>query len=150
LDIYYYLGAGAASDAKRRIQPLLQDLQGILTNMLADPELETAYEFLGEVRTNADYWKNQFLEVVKREGQETFRPALQDDAKLWSDCENRWGGGSGYRFDIAEMMREWFDAREKLQTALERKVRLAWRAEVLRPLQELCNETVAEVENAEE
>jgi hypothetical protein len=41
------LGSADASDAKRRIQPLLQDLQGILTNMLADPELETAYEFLG-------------------------------------------------------------------------------------------------------
>jgi hypothetical protein len=38
----------AAPDAKRRIQPVLQDLQGILTNMLADPEPETANEFLGE------------------------------------------------------------------------------------------------------
>lgn len=150
LDIYYYLGAGAASDAKRRLQPVFQHLDGVLTNMLGDADLETAHEFLGEVRTNAEYWKEQFLEAAKREGQETFRPALQDDAELWTKCENRWGGGSGYRDDVAETMREWFDAREKLHKALEKKVRLAWRREVLQPLRKLCNETVSETEDAEE
>jgi transcriptional regulator with XRE-family HTH domain len=144
LDIFYYLGAGAATDAKRRVQPIFQELQGVLTNMLGDPQFETGYEFLNEVRTNSEYWREQFLEAVKRDGQETFRPALQDAAGLWADWENRWGGGPGYRHDIAEIVRTWFEEHEPLHRKLETKVRTSWRTEVLGPLRELCNETAPE------
>lgn len=82
--------------------------------------------------------------------QNPFRPALQDDAELWSKCENRWGGGSGYRVDVAETMGEWFEERDKLHKALEAKIRLAWRSEVLRRLRDLCNETETETEDGED
>jgi transcriptional regulator with XRE-family HTH domain len=140
-DIYYYLGSGAASDAKRRVQSIFQELNGLLTNMLADSELKTGFEFLSEIRTNVEYWKEKFLEAVKRDGQETFRPALQDDTKFWAECEERWGQGIGYRRDIGDMMREWFETRDKLQKTVDNKVRLAWRREVIGPLRELCNES---------
>jgi hypothetical protein len=116
--------------------------------MLADPEFETGLELLNEVRTNVEYWRDQFLEAVKRDGQETFRPALQDDAALWTAWENRWGGGSGYRHDIAEIVRTWFEEREKLHKQLETKVRHAWRTEVLGPLRELCSETESETDDS--
>lgn len=146
LDVYYYLGAGAAADAKRRVRPIFQELQGILGNMLEDPDFESAYEFIGEVRTNAEEWQKEFFETVRRAGQETFRPGLEDATQLWSDCENRWGSGGVYRPFVAEQMREWFEGQVKLHKALEAKIRLAWRSEVLRPLRELCNESVTETE----
>src|SRR5436853_5576963 len=45
LDVYYYLGAGAAADAKRRVRPIFQELEGILGNNLADYDFEKADEF---------------------------------------------------------------------------------------------------------
>jgi len=113
-----------------------------LNNMLCDRELETAHAFLGEIRTKAKEWNESFLESVGRAGQETFRPALQDDSALWSACEDRWGGGPGYRQEVAAMIRSWFEAPERahLHKALEGKVKMAWQGEVLRPLRELCTE----------
>jgi hypothetical protein len=150
LDVYYYLGAGAAADAKRRARPVFQELEGILGNMLEDSDFETAYEFIAEVRTNSEEWRRGFFEAVRRTGQETFRPALEDATALWSTCENRWGSGGVYRPFVANAMRDWFEDQTKLHKALEAKIRLAWRTEVLRPLRELCNEPSSEGDEAGE
>jgi Mor family transcriptional regulator len=150
LNIYYYLGTGASADAKRRTERIFHELDGLLANMLDDDDFATAHEFISEVRQNVEYWREQFLEVVNREGQETFRPALQDENALWSKCETRWGGGSGYRFDVGEIVREWFENREQLHKALEAKIKRTWRREILAPLRELCNETTPAGEDIED
>jgi hypothetical protein len=150
LNVYYYLGTGASADAKRRARPIFQELQGILGNMLEDPEFETAHEFIHEVGNKAEEWQQEFFEAVREVGQETFRPALTDATQLWSDCENRWGSGDVYRPFVAAQMREWFEGEIKLHRALEAKIRLVWRSKVLYPLRQLCNEAAAETEEAEE
>jgi hypothetical protein len=139
LDVFYYLGAGAASEAKRRSDPAIFGLEEVIKNMLGDPGLQAAHGFLEEVRIKVKEWSERFIQVARRAGEETFRPALESDVGLWSECENRWGRGPGYRDDVADLVRDWFLAHERsgLHRSLERRVLAAWKTEVLQPLHSL-------------
>jgi hypothetical protein len=144
LDVYYYLGAGTAVEAKRRTDPVFSGLETLLTNMLGDSGLESAHGFLQQVHIHAEQWGERFLEAARQAGKEMFRPALQDAIELWSRCEGRWGLGPGYRNDVAMMVREWFadPNRHHLHEAVEARVRAAWNEEVLQPLRLLCADTM--------
>ncbi len=139
LDVFYYLGSGAASEAKRRSDPAIFGLEEVIKNMLGDPGLQAAHGFLEEVRIKVKEWSERFVQVARRAGEETFRPALESDVGLWSECENRWGRGSGYRDDVADLVRDWFLAPERsgLHRSLERRVLAAWKTEVLQSLRSL-------------
>lgn len=64
LDVYYYLGIGAAIDAKRRADAAIAGLQELLNNMLGDDTLAPTHGFLRELQTNLransshDSWHN--------------------------------------------------------------------------------------------
>ncbi len=139
LDVFYYLGTGAASEAKRRSDPAIFGLEEVIKNMLGDIGLQAAHGFLDEVRIKIKEWSERFVQVARRAGEEAFRSALESDTVLWSECENRWGRGSGYRNDVADLVRDWFLATERngLHSSLERRVRTAWETEVLQPLSSL-------------
>lgn len=139
LDVFYYLGAGAASEAKRRSDPAIFGLEALIKNMLGDSELQAAHGFLEEVRINAKEWSERFAQAARRVGEETFRPALESAAGLWSDCEDRWGRGLGYREDVSGLVRDWFLAPERdgLHRLLERRVIAAWETEIIQPLRSL-------------
>lgn len=141
LDVFYYLGTGAASEARRRSNSKFHGLKELLNNMLGNPDLESAHGFLEEVLLNSDQWSERFIQTARQAGEHTFRLDLQDDNELWNDCENRWGGGPPYRADIAKMVEKWFldDQRASLHLGLERRVSAAWETEVLRPLLLLCD-----------
>jgi hypothetical protein len=139
LDVFYYLGTGAASEAKRRSDPAIFGLEALIENMLGDSELQAAHGFLEEVRIKAKEWSERFIQTARRAGEETFRPALESASDLWSGCENRWGLGLGYRDDVADLIRDWFLAPERnsLHRLLERRVIAAWEAEIIQPLRSL-------------
>lgn len=139
LDVFYYLGTGAASEAKRRSDPAIFGLEALIKNMLGDSELQAAHGFLEEVRINAREWSERFIQTARRAGEETFRPALESASGLWSDCENRWGLGLGYRDDVADLIRDWFltPERNSLHRLLERRVIAAWETEIIQPLRSL-------------
>jgi len=143
LDVFYYLGAGTASEAKRRSDLAIHGLEVLLENMLGDSELQAAHGFLEGVRINAKEWSERFARVARHAGEETFRPALEDAVGLWQECEDRWGRGLGYRDDVANLVRDWFLApdRNDLHRLLERRVIAAWEQEVLQPLRSLCDRT---------
>lgn len=141
-NVYYALGSGAAREAKRRTNAAFSELNGLVQNMLGDPDLKSAHPFLSEVLANATEWKETFLETVHRAAAETFRPALQDDLQFWSKCQERWGAGPGYKDDIGGSLRKWFEApaREHLHRALEDRTIAAWEDAVLSPLRALCTD----------
>ncbi len=133
LDVYSALGAGAAREATRRSQPFFNGLEERVRIKLEDEELEAAHPFLGEVLVNVKIWRKDYIEYSHSAGQETFRPALQDDLSLWSTCELRWGGGAGYRDEVVQEVRGWFEnpSRARLHDALEAGTKDAWRREVI-------------------
>jgi transcriptional regulator with XRE-family HTH domain len=143
LDVYHGLGVGAAREAKRRCSATFDDLTAIVNNLLGNREYRPAHAFLREVLENSLIWKETFLETVHREAAEIFRPALQDDVNFWTECQERWGRGGGYRNDVGKLFRKWFEEpkREPLHRLLEGKTSQAWAEDVLSPLRALCTES---------
>jgi transcriptional regulator with XRE-family HTH domain len=141
LDVYYYLGIGAAIDAKKRADPALDGLQELITNMIGDETLAPAHGFLRELQNNARTWRDDFIEAVTRIGESTFRPALKDATDLWRRCSDRYGRGSGYRDVVGDYVAQWFEAEAQLElhALLEQHVVRAWEQRFLNRVNGLCN-----------
>jgi transcriptional regulator with XRE-family HTH domain len=142
LDVYHCLGFGAGTEAKRRSVQFFEGLEAIVTNMLDSTDLAAAHPFLDEVLVKVGEWKEAFLEAAHQAGAEAFRPALQAETALWAGAESVWGQGGGYRTDVAALFRNWFLAvdREGLHKALEKRIKAAWRLEVIERLQAICSD----------
>ena len=141
-DVHHCLGVGTATEAKRRSVQFFEGLEAIVTNMLDSSDLSAAHPFLDEVLVKLGEWKEAFLETAHQGGAEAFRPALQAETALWANAERAWGQGGGYRTDVASLFREWFltGDREGLHKALEKRIKAAWRAEVIERLQAVCTD----------
>jgi hypothetical protein len=139
LDVYHHLGLAAAGDAHARSEKTLQDLNALVDNMLADSDLRPVHELLGQLKTNTVDWRERFIARARATGDEVFRPDLQGSTPLWTQCEERWGQGTGYRTDIINMLRNWFENGDenRLHDAVERLVQDAWTTEFLEPLRTL-------------
>jgi transcriptional regulator with XRE-family HTH domain len=138
LDAYHLLGVGTAEDAQARSQPLFSGLDELLANMLGDDKLEPARDHLNELRRTVPLWKESFLKDATVSGREIFRAELYTDDKVWDECVDYWGTGSGYRDRVAGRLEEWCDAHGDLQAAVEKRVQTAWRESFLVPLATLC------------
>ena len=136
LDVFFYLGRGGAADANLRSRSAIDGLDGLIGNMLGDDDLEPTHGFLYELRKNVGDWRHDFVENARTIGEEAFRSELADDGEFWARCEDRWGGGAGYRDDVAQLVKDWFEAteREHLLSSAERKIRSGWQKHVLEPL----------------
>jgi len=144
LDVYYCLGAGTASETRRRSERFFLGIDAVVTTMLANEDLAAAHPFLNEVLLNIQAWKETFLETVQRSGAENFRPALQAETQLWAAAESRWGQGLGYRDDVVNLFRSWFldPQHEGLHKALEKRVKASWREEVIDRMRAICTDEV--------
>jgi hypothetical protein len=79
LDVYFYLGAGAETDAKLRSDGPLTGLE-IVRNMQGDQDLSPVHRFPGQVLSALEVWRDRFLENARR--------AREYTCALWSECEN--------------------------------------------------------------
>ncbi len=140
LDVYYYLGVGAAIDAKKRTNPCVEGLKELLSNMIGDETLAPAHGFLRELQINAGTWRDEFVSIVTRLGESNFRPALRDAGNVWRRCSDRYGMGPGYRDDVADYLRGWFEdgAQEELHALLEQNMIRAWDVHFVGRVRSLC------------
>lgn len=150
LDVYYYLGVGTAIDAKRRANPAVDGLHELITNMLGDDTLAPAHGFLSELQSNAKVWRDEFIESVTRIGEATFRPALKSAGTLWQQCSDRYGMGPGYRDDVSDYVKSWFEdpSQEQLHVLLEQHVIAAWEQRFIAKLGHLCNPQMSDSREA--
>jgi transcriptional regulator with XRE-family HTH domain len=140
LDFYFYLGVGVAIDANKRSAPVLSGLEELVNNMLGDTSLLPAHGFLRQLKENLKTWQNQFVEELTRIGESTFKPGLKNASELWQTCAERYGQGSGYRDDVAEHVKLWFEqpGQSQLHDLLEDHVVKSWGRLVLTQLEKLC------------
>lgn len=125
-EMHFMVGAGVRADANLRTAELFSRIQGrldALTGRFANTrEAQALVETLAEELTE---WQQEFLARALTIGRNTFKPYLDKAEGFWSDLWTRYGQGSGYRDDIATMVREWFEetpelveARDKIDTRL--------------------------------
>ena len=134
-DVYQHLGDGAAADARRRCEPALAGLREIIENRLADPAFASAHGFLGQLLNNVEAWEADFVKAARHYSVTIFKPALAGANEMWSDCEDKYGRGLKYKEEVVATLEDWFEEHEGLQDQFDRRLRRAWRASVLTPLQ---------------
>ena len=139
-DVYHYLGSGAVNNTRLRVRDAIQELRGLIHDMRDDTKMESVHGFLDQLSEHIDHLESRFLKAVRRGGEHVFRPALENDKKLWAACEEPYGRGIGYRSQVAKLLREWFESgkREHLHETYDLRVQKAWSVEVLAPLNTLC------------
>ncbi len=139
LDAYHWLGGGTAMDAQARSLSVFIGLHEQLMNMLGDAELESARDYLNELKLTVPVWRERFLADATSSGREIFRAQLFTDDKVWDDCEGYWGGGRGFRERVRDTLSQWFNSQSELGAALEKKVQSSWKDAFLVPLATLCS-----------
>ncbi len=134
-DVYQYLGDGASADAKRRCSQAIDGLREIIRNRLADESFRSSHRFLEQLLEDVDAWESDFVKAARHHAVAIYRQPLSSADSLWDDCEDLYGRGiDGYRDEVASRLESWFDDHDELQAEVERCVRRAWEASVLKPL----------------
>jgi hypothetical protein len=141
-DVYQHIGDGAAADAKSRAAKPVAGLREIIENRLADADFASAHGFLGQLLEDIGNWEADFVKAARHHAVSVFRPELAVATDLWTECENKYGWGGGFRSDVAEAIREWFENHEGLQEQVIRKIDRSWRTSILSPLQSAAGEKV--------
>lgn len=139
-DVYQHIGDGAAADAKRRAGGPVAGLREILANKLADKSFASAHGFLGQLQDDIANWEADFVKAARHHAVTVFKPELASAADLWTECENFYGDGGGFRDEVAATVKAWFDEQEDLQDEVERKIGRAWQVSVLKPLRDAAGE----------
>ena len=99
---------GARVAAVNAVQSKLGSFHGIVDNILADSQLEEAHGFVRQARevvaSGAEtlYWK------CGLSGSEIHAHYMKPDPLLWSNSNDEWGRGPGYRVRVANHHSDWF------------------------------------------
>ena len=126
LDYPHHLGSGARVKAFRTVQRKQQDFKANVKTILDDHEMEEAHGLAQQAQRLFDTG----IEFLRRNsyqmGVTIHTNDMQPDSNFWSRCEDRWGLGPGYRNDVLDIHREWFEANRamvdaKVQDVAERE-----------------------------
>ena len=133
-DVHHIVGAGVRSDASLRTRDLIQKINGRLDTLRnqfsAIPEAVALVDTLSDDLSD---WHQEFLTRALSIGRNTFKSDLDEDTDLWVRLRRRYGQGSGYRDDISDLIRKWFEdpARNAARSKIDARLGEAWKEMVL-------------------
>ncbi|GLR46048.1 hypothetical protein GCM10007880_65660 [Mesorhizobium amorphae] len=134
----HILGNGVRIDANLRSQALVQRIEHRLM------DFESKYKTMEPVVRNVQALRNrlsegrqEFLASAHSIGRDAYGQLLSREGDVWIQSAKRYGLGSGYKGDVANIWREWFenstDAHQTSDKVTER-LQDAWTAWLLEPL----------------
>jgi len=139
LDVYHYLGSGASADADARSEKAMRDLISLFEHLLRDEKLAIAHDYIAELRRNCDLWHDRFLSEVGSAGRELYRSALYPTTAIWTECEDLYGYGSGFRDDVVRKLRNWFTSASGMEVVnhINARIEREWQDQMISKLREL-------------
>ena len=127
LDYPYQLGYGTRVKASRVMLRKQQDFSATVKNILDDPEMEEAYGLAQQAQRLFDTGIETLLRNSHQMGVSIHTDDMQSDSSFWSKCEDRWGKGPGYRNDVLDINKKWFETnRAKVDAKVEDIVGREW------------------------
>lgn len=110
LDYYHHLSYGVRLLAVEQIGTRIDAFKTIVTNLINNDDLSPAREFLQGITGRLNVALDETYRDLQTAGHETFKQTLAQHYEFWGRCEERWGGGPGYRVAIRDMTDEEFQA----------------------------------------
>jgi transcriptional regulator with XRE-family HTH domain len=136
--VHHMLGVGVRADANARTSDLIVRIDAQLVDLGQQfDQLADVRQLLAALRDELNDCRQEFLTQALTIGGEAFKSYLDDAHELWRQCMTRWGQGSGYRKDVADIVQRWFEETVELQDArrsVDKSLQQAWREVVLKPL----------------
>jgi transcriptional regulator with XRE-family HTH domain len=134
----HILGNGVRVDANLRTQELVKRIKHRLENFETKfADMETVQQTLAGLRTRLKDAQQEFLSVSRTIGSDAYGTLLDDAGDIWTKTAERYGKGPGYKQDITEEWRKWFETNDEVvQTSSSVSARLqnAWDSLVIQPL----------------
>lgn len=134
------LGQGVRMDASRRTSKLAARIEHKLDELTEKwGGLVTIMEDLNGLRARLVDGRQEFLSAARVIGRDAYSALLAGNSEIWKVSGRRYGLGSGYKRDVADLWRKRFtDEDDAAETASKVGLRLqdAWDSLVLQPLRE--------------
>jgi hypothetical protein len=135
--IYHILGTGVRVDANLRTSDHISRIEHRLQDLEREyAELQDVVQSLQAVRGLVAEGRQEFLSSGLAIGRDAFGTLLSLEKDIWVECTERYGGGAGYKRDIAVAWREFFEsgAQAKTVKAVDARLQKSWEQAVLAPL----------------
>jgi hypothetical protein len=127
LDYYHHLAYGVRKVAVAQIGSRIAELKVIIGNLAADEDLSPAKEFLDGIIGRVDAAVDDACKRIQSAGREAFIQFLSRDHAFWGQCENRWGGGPGYRTAIRDMTESEIETQaDEVESVIHGLIMLEW------------------------
>jgi hypothetical protein len=127
-DYWYGLGFGTRSETVTRTDEPVRELRALVKNALANEDLAAVHNFVRLFSSEIEKAMADFYQWAQTLGESAFKAQLVDDNEYWSDCQERWGGGSGYRNDIMQWTEDWFsdERRQERRDFIDGELQRRW------------------------
>lgn len=134
------LGQGVRIDANHRTTRLVLRIEHKLDDLRDKwSSLVTVAQGLQSLRSRLTDGRQEFLSAARTIGLDAYSGLLSRHAQIWQDSARRYGMGSGYKRDVANLWRDWFIEQEDAaltDASVSQRLQDAWLTWVLEPLRE--------------
>ena len=139
-DYWHGLGFGTRRESVSRSAKQMTDLKVMIEAALRDDDLSLAHDFIRHFANELEKSVTDFYQWAQSLGESAFQNLLGEDFDYWKKCQDRWGGGPGYKSEISHRTNNWFDdvASKERQKFIEAELQRQWK-EALKKLQGLLS-----------
>jgi transcriptional regulator with XRE-family HTH domain len=135
--VFHILGVGVRIDANLRTVDHFSRIETQIQELETEyQELRDVTQSLRAVRDLIAEGRQEFLSGALSIGRDAFGTLLAREKGLWTECEDRYGGGGGYKRDIAKAWRDFFESEAPTKTvkAVDGRLQKSWEQAILLPL----------------
>ena len=119
--VAYILGQGVRRDVHLRTRDIFiridERIEGLKDSF---GHLDDIASFLQTLQEDIQEWRGDFLGRVASEGRTRFLPYLSQATEMWDECEQRYGGGTGYRSAVSKIFQNQFENDGEAGATLEK------------------------------
>ncbi len=138
-DVPSILGLGVRIDANKRTEAHLQRIDFKLEELQEEHcELREVVRSLQFLRARIAEGRQEFLATARVIGADVYGSLLVKTRDVWARSEERYGGGAGYKQDVAGYWREFFESGDDktivTRRAVDSRLQKAWEQSVLERL----------------
>jgi transcriptional regulator with XRE-family HTH domain len=128
-DYWHGLGFGTRREAVARGAKQVDELKVLIAAVLRDEDLSTAHDVIKHFANELEKLTGDYFQWTQTLGEGAFQKQLGDDFDYWRRCQERWGGGPGYKTAISGWTSSWFgaDAGKQRREFIETALQLQWK-----------------------
>jgi transcriptional regulator with XRE-family HTH domain len=128
-DYWHGLGFGTRREVVARAVNQVEELKVLIAAVLRDGDLSTAHDFVKHFANELEKSVADYYQWTQTLGEGAFQNQLGDDFDYWRKCQERWGGGPGYKTAISGWTSTWFgsEGSKKRSEFVETALQLQWK-----------------------